>query len=66
MEEIKKRGITIIKQTDIELILITTDLLNTLFLLQSRGWKLKELVPYDIFDNGRPIEQDLLYYYKDV
>lgn len=65
MEEIKKRGITVIKQTDTELILLTTNLLNTIFLLQSKWWRLERLEDYDIIDNGRPIEQNLLYYYKN-
>lgn len=66
MDKLKQRWITIIKQTDTELILLTTRLLNTLFLLQSKGWRLERLEDYDVFDNERPIEQNLLYYSKNV
>ena len=60
-----QRGIKIILHDEDNLVLETTNLLDTLCFVTSTGrWIINEIIPDDVNFNGRIIEKNILYYKK--
>lgn len=58
-----KRGIKILLKDEENLVLETYNLLDTLCYVTSTGrWIINEIIPDDIYHNGRLIERNVLYY----
>ena len=63
--ELAKRGIKILLHDEENLVLETYNLLDTLCFVTSTGrWIINEIIPDDIYSNGRFIEKNILYYKK--
>lgn len=60
-----QRGIKVILHDEDNLVLETTNLLDTLCFVTSTGrWIINEIIPDDVNFNGRIIERNVLYYKK--
>ena len=63
--KLAKRGIKILLHDEENLVLETFNLLDTLCYVTSTGrWIINEIIPDDIYSNGRRIEKNILYYKK--
>ncbi|MEE1071673.1 MAG: hypothetical protein U0L26_04675 [Cellulosilyticum sp.] len=63
--KLAKRGIKILLHDEENLVLETINLLDTLCFVTSTGrWIINEIIPDDIYSNGRFIEKNILYYKK--
>lgn len=63
--KLAQRGIKIILHDEDNLVLETTNLLDTLCFVTSTGrWIINEIIPDDVNFNGRIIEKNILYYKK--
>ena len=61
--ELAKRGIKVLLQDNDTLVLQTYNLLDTLcYVTSSNRWIIDELIPDDIYRNGKKIERNILYY----
>lgn len=60
-----QRGIKILLHDEENLVLETINLLDTLcFVSSTDRWIINEIIPDDIYSNGRFIEKNILYYKK--
>ncbi len=63
--KLEQRGIKVILHDEDNLVLETTNLLDTLCFVTSTGrWIINEIIPDDVNFNGRIIERNVLYYKK--
>ena len=63
--KLAQRGIKVILHDEDNLVLETTNLLDTLCFVTSTGrWIINEIIPDDVNFNGRIIERNVLYYKK--
>ena len=61
--KLAQRGIKVILHDEDNLVLETTNLLDTLCFVTSTGrWIINEIIPDDVNFNGRIIERNILYY----
>lgn len=61
--KLEQRGIKVILHDEDNLVLETTNLLDTLCFVTSTGrWIINEIIPDDVNFNGRIIERNILYY----
>jgi hypothetical protein len=61
--KLAQRGIKILLHDEENLVLETINLLDTLCFVTSTGrWIIDEIIPDDIYLNGRMIEKNILYY----
>lgn len=61
--KLAQRGIKVILHDEDNLVLETTNLLDTLCFVTSTGrWIINEIIPDDVNFNGRIIERNVLYY----
>ena len=61
--KLEQRGIKVLLHDDENLVLETISLLDTLLFVTSTGrWIINEIIPDDIYSNGRLIEKNVLYY----
>ena len=61
--KLAQRGIKVILHDEDNLVLETTNLLDTLCFVTSTGrWMINEIIPDDVNFNGRIIERNVLYY----
>ena len=61
--KLEQRGIKVILHDEDNLVLETTNLLDTLCFVTSTGrWMLNEIIPDDVNFKGRIIERNVLYY----
>lgn len=61
--KLKQRGIKILLHDEENLVLETINLLDTLcFVSSTDRWIINEIIPDDIYSNGRFIEKNVLYY----
>ena len=61
--ELAKRGIKVLLHDDNTLVLETYNLLDTLcYVTSSNRWIIDELIPDDIYRDGKKIERNILYY----
>ena len=61
--KLAQRGIKVILHDEDNLVLETTNLLDTLCYVTSTGrWIINEIIPDDVNFNGRIIERNVLYY----
>lgn len=63
--KLEQRGIKVILHDDDNLVLETTNLLDTLCFVTSTGrWIINEIIPDDVNFKGRIIERNVLFYKK--
>lgn len=61
--KLEQRGIKVILHDEDNLVLETTNLLDTLCFVTSTGrWIINEIIPDDVNFKGRIIERNILYY----
>jgi hypothetical protein len=61
--KLAQRGIKVLLHDEENLVLETTNLLDTLCFVTSTGrWIINEIIPDDVNFNGRIIEKNVLYY----
>lgn len=61
--KLAQRGVKVILHDEDNLVLETTNLLDTLCFVTSTGrWIINEIIPDDVNFNGRIIERNVLYY----
>ena len=61
--ELAKRGIKVLLHDNDNLVLQTYNLFDTLcYVTSSNRWTINELIPDDIYRNGKKIERNILYY----
>ena len=61
--KLAQRGIKVILHDEDNLVLETYNLLDTLcYVTSSNRWIIDELIPDDIYRNGKKIERNILYY----
>lgn len=61
--KLEQRGIKVILHDEDNLVLETTNLLDTLCFVASTGrWRINEIIPDDVNFKGRIIERNILYY----
>ena len=64
-KKLAQRGIKVLLHDEENLVLETINLLDTLCFVTSTGrWIINEIIPDDIYSNGRVIEKNILYYKK--
>lgn len=63
--KLAQRGIKVILHDEDNLVLETTNLLDTLcYVTSTNRWIINEIIPDDVNFNGRIIERNVLYYKK--
>lgn len=63
--KLAQRGIKVILHDEDNLVLETTNLLDTLcYVASTNRWIINEIIPDDVNFNGRIIERNVLYYKK--
>ena len=63
--KLAQRGIKVILHDEDNLVLETTNLLDTLcYVTSTNRWIINEIIPDDVNFNGRTIERNVLYYKK--
>ena len=62
--KLAQKGIKVLHKDKEHLVLQTTNLIDTLFYVQTFGWRIDNIQADDIIKDGKTIERNILYYYK--
>lgn len=62
--KLAQKGIKVLHKDKEHLVLQTTNLIDTLFYVQTFGWHIDNIQADDITKDGKTIERNILYYYK--
>ena len=62
--KLAQKGIKVLHKDKEHLVLQTTNLIDTLFYVQTFGWHIDNIQSDDITKDGKTIERNILYYYK--
>lgn len=62
--KLAQKGIKVLHKDKEHLVLQTTNLIDTLFYVQTFWWHIDDIQADDITKDGKTIERNILYYYK--